>query len=695
MKHSLGFFVLLCSSLIAGENPALFWAKKRTQLAEQNFRKSSGIRYPSPVHWEKEVIYSIVVDRFNDGQPSNNHLNIDRYQLVHEGQNQSGVNQYRHGGDIKGIIDRLPYLENLGVTSLWITPVLKSNGHYHGYCPTDLTQIDPSFGRNEDFRELVKRAHESGIKVIMDIVINHFCDEETFYDPDQSPFQMEQYDACIVDFYQHYLSGVKKIRGRRKLKFSKPFFKPLKDENFFSRCGHVAKHFELEGPPALFGDFSDRMFDFDTSNRDFRELFVELHKYWIAFADIDGFRLDAAKHTSPDYIMFLSTKFKNYARKLGKKNFFVVGEIVGAPELISSYIGTMGIEKTLPPNLPSEMKKTIAELKLSGDITEKSRYLGLDAAYFMNISLTARDVFLKGGWPINIKNRFWSGTELEHQNFSSTFSSYVQNGNPNSNLSFFELHDWPRFLSESSNNKQIYPAITFTLTSIGIPVLLYGFEQGLNGRCNLKKTSITDKGVLSEIAGACSSLAFDNHALHRQDMFLTGPWRLGSMVPQIDNLAYIGRNSQKLPKSWKVDPYLNRNHELYRFSRQLIDIRKSCSSLTAGNIYFRRADSDSGGVIVFSRILNNDEAIIAINTGSHPKMLERIIIDKRLNSHQVGRHYINLLTPYQRAVVNQKDGGVFLEKYGEAPLELGPFQSAIWIAEKNFIKKGESRLCKS
>ena len=118
----------------------------------------------------KDMVYLIFPDRFANGDPSND---------VVEGMNDpDGRDVYlgRHGGDLQGIIDHLDYIANLGATAIWLTPVLEDDQDfesYHGYAVTDHYRVDPRFGSNELYREMVEKAHAKGLKVIMDIVTNH------------------------------------------------------------------------------------------------------------------------------------------------------------------------------------------------------------------------------------------------------------------------------------------------------------------------------------------------------------------------------------------------------------------------------------------------------------------------------------------------------------------------------------------
>lgn len=102
------------------------WAAGRLAEAAMQFSVSGQQRLPSPANWADQFVYQIQVDRFNDGDPLNNGANISSWQYEHRYTDQRGLADYRHGGDLQGIIDRMDYLQDLGVTALWITPVFYS-----------------------------------------------------------------------------------------------------------------------------------------------------------------------------------------------------------------------------------------------------------------------------------------------------------------------------------------------------------------------------------------------------------------------------------------------------------------------------------------------------------------------------------------------------------------------------------------
>lgn len=113
-----------------------------------------------------DVLYLITPDRFANGDPSNDTLEGARVDRSRSGG--------RHGGDIRGVTDHLDYISDLGVTAIWLNPVQKNSaGSYHGYAISDFYAVDPRFGTMDDYVEMIDKAHEMGLKVVMDMIFNH------------------------------------------------------------------------------------------------------------------------------------------------------------------------------------------------------------------------------------------------------------------------------------------------------------------------------------------------------------------------------------------------------------------------------------------------------------------------------------------------------------------------------------------
>lgn len=140
--------------------------KRKYELRERREQKgASGFS-------ASDVLYMIMPDRFADGDPSIDHVASLRHDAVVDRSNPN----VRHGGDLKGITDNIDYIDSLGVTAVWLNPVLENDmpgGSYHGYATTDYYKIDPRFGSNDDYTFLIEQLHDRGIKTVMDMIFNH------------------------------------------------------------------------------------------------------------------------------------------------------------------------------------------------------------------------------------------------------------------------------------------------------------------------------------------------------------------------------------------------------------------------------------------------------------------------------------------------------------------------------------------
>lgn len=598
------------------------WATSRLTEAEADFVRSRQGREASPAFWGEQIVYLIQADRFNDGDPSNNELNIEESQSRGD---LRAIFDFHHGGDLKGIEDRLSYLEDLGVTTLWITPVLKNNGAFHGYCITDPTDVDPSFGTKEDLRRLVQKAHERGIYVVMDVVINHMCDKATIYA--RAPHHLQ----CATDLDHKNWSGeTGGSDAQGELQFSQNFFRPFKTQYFFNRCGaNSTEEMQGTGAAALYGDFVEGMFDFDTRNYDFQEIFTDLYKYWIAFADVDGFRLDAAKHVSEDFIAYFSTETRDYARSIGKTNFYIVGEVAAPSDWMANRLGKM------QGNIPQTLTKRLSSLEAKYQSNANAPYPGLTGVYD----------FGHGGTAVDVLQNLRPPSALEAQFHSQYFNDIAAENDLRLNWNMLEIHDWPRFSSHNikSMEKSIL-GVAYLAFAQEIPIIYYGMEQGFNGDCHFDSMNLGS--ATSSIQQKCTSGWTDS--LSRQDMFMGGMTRLGSTVPEIDALAYIGPPMSH-GRGDNSDPYLDREHALYQATRRFLNIRRSCNALKFGETKFRWVEqSNPEGILAFTRNDGANEALVVINTS----WSERTLFDMQVDTSNT--KWRNLLNGFEQA---SSDGG--------------------------------------
>lgn len=272
----------------------------------------------------EDVIYLIFADRFCDGNPDNNTIgdSLDEF--------TSADLDGRKGGDIEGIISKLDYLKDLGITALWITPMLENNMwmSYHGYAATDLYKIDPRFGSNELYKSLVEEAHKRGLKIILDHVSNHI--------------------------------GINH-RWIKKL--------PMDDwfngspENHFPASHDKMAFLDIYGDSSIInftqnGWFTDYMPDLNQRNPFLKKYLIQNTLWWIEFSGLDGIREDTYPYSDQKYLAEWAE-----AILLEYPKFNIVGEIwKGVPSIISGYQTNSPVRKlNYDSNLPSVTDFALAD----------------------------------------------------------------------------------------------------------------------------------------------------------------------------------------------------------------------------------------------------------------------------------------------------------------------------------------------
>ncbi|WP_404462587.1 alpha-amylase family glycosyl hydrolase [Sutcliffiella horikoshii] len=215
--------------------------------------------------WQDEIIYFIMIDRFNNGDTSND------FEV-----NRDDPKAY-HGGDFRGITEKLDYLKDMGFTALWLTPIVQNEEKgYHGYWTEDFYNTEEHFGTIEEFKELVKEAHKRDMKIIVDLVVNHTG-------------------------YQHaWLNEADK----------QDWFHPNEPIRNWDDQEQVENGW-IYGLP-----------DLNQDNPETRKYLIDMAKWWIEETDIDGYRLDTVKHVPKDFWKEFSEEVKSV-----KEDFFLIGEV--------------------------------------------------------------------------------------------------------------------------------------------------------------------------------------------------------------------------------------------------------------------------------------------------------------------------------------------------------------------------------
>ncbi|GGC74280.1 hypothetical protein GCM10007216_01160 [Thalassobacillus devorans] len=214
--------------------------------------------------WQEEMIYFIMVDRFFNGDFDNDY-EVD-----------TGDPKAYHGGDIEGIIQQLDYIQSLGYTAIWITPIMKNEPKgYHGYWIEDFMEVEEHFGTMEDAKRLVEEAHKRDMKVLFDFVVNHTG-------------------------YQH------------------PWLEDPEKEEWF----HEEQRMIGESPSVLENAWLAGLPDLNTENPEVKQYLFDAAEFWIEETGVDGFRLDTVKHVPKDFWK----EFNDHVKSIDP-DFFLLGEV--------------------------------------------------------------------------------------------------------------------------------------------------------------------------------------------------------------------------------------------------------------------------------------------------------------------------------------------------------------------------------
>ena len=197
-------------------------------------------------------------------------------------------------GDIQGIISKLDYLKDLGIDVLWLTPIQESNS-YHGYDVTDYYKIDQRFGTLEDYQQLLYEAHAKGMKVLMDMVINHTSKSNVLFQKSQKAVE-ETINGKTIKYRDMYLWKFKDdeilewngVEGKYDAENPATYVtKKVQDSDDWYKDGTSNYYY--------FGKFGSGMAELNYSSQATRDYMTDMCKYWLSFG-LDGFRLDAIKH---------------------------------------------------------------------------------------------------------------------------------------------------------------------------------------------------------------------------------------------------------------------------------------------------------------------------------------------------------------------------------------------------------------
>ncbi|WP_229216722.1 alpha-amylase family glycosyl hydrolase [Dyadobacter sp. 3J3] len=492
--------------------------------------------------WREEFIYFLLVDRFHDDLDRNPSNTNGRQ----NGFGDAEALQKICGGTLKGITNHLDYIRDLGCTALWLSPVFENNlASYHGYAIQDFLNIDPRFGTKEDLANLVDAAHAMDIRVFLDIVLHHSGDN-WFYPQDQN--------------YYYYEGAVFPFGGWRT--DSKPLPIELRNPELYWKKGQI-RNFDSY-PETREGDFlSLKSFKNDTSPEALyvQQMLTKIHCYWIKEADIDGFRIDAVKHMGEEYISQFCSHVREYAYKLGKRNFFLFGELVGPEEMYNKYIGP----------------------KTSVVVEDKAIYFGLNSVLDFPLYHILADVIKGIATPDSLIDRYESlrKNALNRGEFGEFLVTFIDNHDQVGQI-------FKKRFGNGATENQIIAGIGCLLCALGTPCIYYGTEQGFNG-------------------------AGQGDFNIREAMFSMQDYHLNA---------------------------LNKSNRIYKEIAFIAALRKESPVLKFGRMYMRELSDDGQNfhlpiykkcLLAFSRVLYDEEIVVAYNSSLSDQDEEYILVDPLLN----------------------------------------------------------------
>ena len=546
---------------------------------------------------EDEIIYFVLPDRFENGDPDNDRGGIEGGRL-NDGYDPTDYGFY-HGGDLKGLTQRLDYIQGMGVTAIWLTPIFKNNpvqgpegqesSGYHGYWITDFTDVDPHIGSRADFKAFVDAAHARGMKVYMDIIANHTADIIAYrecHDPavtggptfrcdyryigdypwtrrardgaaindgflgDDSVHQTEENFANLNEATWAYTPFVpERFDGVKVPEW-------LNDPIYYHNRGDT----DFVDEDSLYGDFVG-LDDLNTAHPRVVEGMIEIYKDWITDYRVDGFRIDTAKHVRDEFWQQFAPAILDHAAELGIDHFHMFGEVY--------------VDGQKPQDLARFTTKADLPTVLDFAFQASAQGLIVDGkpGLFMEELYRADVIYRNGAETARQLPTFLGNHDM------GRFAGFLRQRDP-------DMSDQEMFARVRLANALMF----FTR---GVPTIYYGDEQGF----------VSDGG----------------DRLARENMF-----------PSQTDL--YNDNDLIATDATTADSNFDTQHPLYLAIRTFADIRSGERALRRGEQVTRLAHREDS-VFAFSRIdyQTGAEIVVAINAESEPRQIN-VAVDGRANA---------------------------------------------------------------
>ena len=530
---------------------------------------------------EDEIIYLIMPDRFWNADRSNDRggLSGDRSKTGFDPSDKA----FYHGGDIKGVTAKLDYIQGLGATAIWLTPVFRNKAvqgegkdqgaGYHGYWGLDFTDVDPHLGTKADYKAFVDAAHARGMKVYFDIVVNHTADVIKYRECEASACTYRS--RADFPYVRSAASGQEINRGflgdeapyldtQNFAKLTRPDYaytpyvpaaekhakKPewLNDPIYYHNRGEST----FAGESSRFGDFFG-LDDVFTENPRVVQGFIDVYAQWIDDYGLDGFRIDTARHVNPEFWQAFVPAMLARAKARGIDHFHIFGEVMEfSPGVLARYTRVDGLPAVNDFALQAALVDAIAKDGPTDRIAEIFRD---DALYEGGEAAASRLATLTGNHDVR------------------RFAHAVREARPQA--------------TSEEILQRVRLAYAVMLIARGVPVLYYGDEQGFTG------AGKSDQGS-------------------REDMF-------ASKVPSFRAAERLGP-----PSSADAD-HFDTAHPLYRAIAEMARLRRSEDALRRGRQIVRAA-GDKPGLLAISRISSSGEEVLAVFNTSTASISARVVV---------------------------------------------------------------------
>ena len=529
-------------------------------------KKSNGNYHGS---LQGESIYQIMVDRFYDGDPSNN----AKGEAFRNTEWEEEDFRYMHGGDWQGIIDKLDYIKGMGYTAIWISPVSDPQlwgmpdgtgkqwpTAYHGYNAYDPNRASRYFGCEDPaaseakLKELADKCHEKGIKIILDVVPNHLGDFIQIDDPDNNPHN------------PHYYNGNAKLKDGTEIKPAAPF----DQMSWYHNKGNITNY---EDPNNAEDHDMGGIDDLELDNPEAKKAIFKAIKHFVDLTNADAVRVDAAKCMKVSDIHELQ-------EYLGVTSF---GENFDMrPGFVSQWVGDKGEDGMLDFPL---FQAVVNDFGNCGNFNDTS-----------NGALSVQNVFNQDGY---------------------------YGKNVNNMVTFIDNHDRDRFLTAIEGNvdqgtrvKRMQNALTFIYSCRGIPTVFQGTEQELGN-----KWGLSAHGGISDTCNRWNMVEKDFNGKVVADHFNTNT----STYKLIANLNNIRKDHPALQYGTQREMWTSEH--LYAFSRRIDDadsevvtnpddIEAICAFNNSGeeqsaNMSIRKESSIKPGTILVNVFDKNDKVKVS------------------------------------------------------------------------------------